>query len=238
MSNLNPDQFHTRIVDVKSGDRYYGEHPAMEVHHFEGPQDIAARGAAVAISPPHNQYLYNRDLIDDRHPDRADIVTYHPHNEPGPQTAMFGVLHEPPKVDLLMSSFDRPKGSVSRVLGVGALESHARWGEYPVPSGDLSKHSAPMVQRLVDKGVVEKPEQDYREDFDWDDDGNPVEQFHDPSAVKVTNSVDHGNAQFMIGLAHRTGSLNNRLPTSTRDVSPAVSNLGMQFFKKITGQTS
>lgn len=81
------------------------------------------------------------------------------------QQALFTVHHEPPKVDLLFAHEDL-RHMVPGALGRVAMETHAKYGEYPAASGDLSPHSGRLVQNLSDKGIIKFPEHLDYPDFD------------------------------------------------------------------------
>lgn len=75
----------------------------------------------------------------------------------GGQGKLFDVKHRAPKLDLLFAHEDLRPHAMG-LLGRAALESHARYGQYPEASDDLSQHSEKIVRRLADKGIIKYPE--------------------------------------------------------------------------------
>lgn len=78
---------------------------------------------------------------------------------PGPhgQQALFDVDHMPPVVESLFATEDA-RHLVPTALGLAARHSLSNYGELPIPSKDLSKHSAPLVEHLQQRGIVHEDE--------------------------------------------------------------------------------
>lgn len=157
-------------------------------------KEAGYKGAYAGVSPPSYDFLNNP-----AYPVRG-------------QQALFSAHYTPPVVHHLYGTTDRHPGSVSRALGVAALESHARWGAYPVASHSLSEHSAPLVEKVRDSGAL--PEDTYTE---------------------ATNTENKWSGESTFGWRREQV---DRFPAGEhRDLSGLHSLQGQQFFRDVTGQT-
>lgn len=75
------------------------------------------------------------------------------HRSLDPDGKLFTHAHTPAKLHALLAT---GKQHVGPLIGMAAREAKSRWGEDLKPSNDLSEHSAPIVAKLRDKGVVPK----------------------------------------------------------------------------------
>lgn len=81
---------------------------------------------------------------------------YPRHSDDG-QGRLFNHVYSPPKIHEL-GAHDGMEGTVPALLGMAAHESLRRWGRLPAASNDLSDDSAPMVDHLVRRGIIEQPQ--------------------------------------------------------------------------------
>lgn len=176
------------------------------------------QGVYAEVKGPTDEYGYPRHLVNTKVPSKDRPTDWQTSDRSGVgaeafrNQRLFDVRHEPPVVTTLMGTNPRPKGAVSQVLGVAAIESKARWGQYPTPSPDLSQHSAPIVQRLVDKGVVDNPH-----------------EYESPDKVQVTNRYNRDVGHEAV---EDHAAVFKYVPASR--VHKGM--LGSQFFKHLTGQ--
>jgi hypothetical protein len=154
-----------------------------------------ASGAAITVTAPQDLYrtLHYPTKMDPkpRFDDFQNRTDYEPEKEtePGEQMGLFNHYHEAPKVFSLAATPDA-RHHVGALLGMAALESHARYGETPQASSDLSPNSAPVVQRLIDKGLVKAPDQS---------DHNAIDHtVPEPGKVKAVNAMGNDYADMNI----------------------------------------
>jgi hypothetical protein len=183
-NNLSSPQFgdlESRIAPAPMAldNRGFGVSVATRVpHHVYGDIDpgvpmTSVQGAAAVVAGPRTFTRFNRDAV--AVPDNAPSGARYDHEkehgyrtmlnneqfaeERATQPKMFGMGHAPPVLDILAASEQAPRHAAHAALGLAAMESHARYGQYPEASSDLSLHSAPIVRRLADAGVIKAPEQ-------------------------------------------------------------------------------
>lgn len=125
-----------RMIDLFT----YGNDVESHVKDFKvlGEQ---VHGASFAhIIPPHVSYEY---------------PTNHPTTDDMGVPTLFGTEPPPkPKIET-MGSNRGGANTVATVLGAAIDESRRRWKTDPVPSTDLSSHSIKLVNRLINKGVID-----------------------------------------------------------------------------------
>jgi len=82
------------------------------------------------------------------------------------QGRLFAARRTAPKLEVLFAHEDLRPHAMG-LLGRAAVESHARYGQYPEASSDLSQHSEKIVSRMAEKGLIKYPENlDYPPDED------------------------------------------------------------------------
>lgn len=112
-------------------------------------------GAEAHVSAPRTRYIYGDSGSSVQQSD--EYVTQHiGSRESDGQGALFGVTHTHPEMHWLVSHPDM-RGHVPTMLGIAALETHARYGEYPRPADNLSDQSTRMVEKLASVGATKMP---------------------------------------------------------------------------------
>jgi hypothetical protein len=118
----------------------------------------------VGVTRSSDTYTYNDNAVGDHNarmsPEKGGWAGRHTFGYFPPekgQGELFSVEHEAPHLDVLFAHHDM-RHLVPGALGKAALETHARYGEYPKASNDLSPHSEKLVRRLSEKGVIQYPE--------------------------------------------------------------------------------
>jgi hypothetical protein len=116
--------------------------------------------AEVRVSKPNDTYMYNKDLYNGQQMDHWSGDRSRGYASAGPleperhgQYAMLENSHDAPKVDWMVGHND-VKHHIPMLMGVAANDALARYHEPLHASDDLSKHSAPIVDRLAERGVV------------------------------------------------------------------------------------
>lgn len=104
------------------------------------------RGAFIELDHPRTESYYY-------HHEDGGILNSNPQR---PQMQLFEHTYRPPTVTGIAAQ-EGMEHHVPALMGLAAQESLQRWGRLPEASGDLSQHSAPMVQHLVDKGIISEP---------------------------------------------------------------------------------
>ena len=100
-------------------------------------------GVATVNSPTNSYGNFGGDRSKAGFSDESDSLD--------PDGKLFSHWHTPAKLHLLTAT---GKQHVAPVIGMAVNEAKERWGETLKPSSDLSPHSAKIVAKLRDKGVV------------------------------------------------------------------------------------
>lgn len=135
-------------------DKGFGRIPSTTFAAYREPTARNERGVAL---PGHEGKGAFLEL------DHPRSESYYYYNEPagsltmpGHQQQLFAHTYRPPTVSGLGAQ-EGMEHHVPSLLGMAAQESLQRWGRLPEASGDLSQHSRPMVQHLVNRGVIDEP---------------------------------------------------------------------------------
>jgi hypothetical protein len=125
-------------------------------------------------------------------PVRGSSVIAHDSGQP----VIFDAKVEHPPVVNALTRDEDAEGLVPSTLGAVVQESKKRWGMTPAPSRDLSGASLPMVKRLVDKGLLPKPDKEYTQvnsldQTDWAETKEEGwrDKVDDTAALHATNSL-------------------------------------------------
>ena len=78
----------------------------------------------------------------------------------GGQGLLFKMDYEPPTIDYMAGTKDASRAGIGKVLGLAAHDSQMRWGVPPQPSTNLSDHSAPVVNSLIEAGLIQGRDKD------------------------------------------------------------------------------
>lgn len=160
----------------------------VEPNHEKGRLD----GGVVSIERP--RYVSTLHTIAQQRFEEKQEATA----QPGDQLKAFDhVIYDRGKVQEMFAS--RTHGAhTMTLLGAAALDHKNRYGALPGVSKSLSRHSAPIVQRAVDRGLVD----------------NPTSK--DDSQVRVTNDEKHASPQEMSrALAMQTAGSEGRASRMT-----------------------
>lgn len=208
-----------------------------------------ARGTEVTVSAPRYQPnfgedragrykdlgLYRREAADPDAPRRYSRTLFD--YEPGTITDLYGHPHTPHTVGpalALAAQWHQRQGG----------ERHVRQG-FPQASDNLSKHSSPLVHKLADKGVIDRPQYESRNDITWHEGdadypnldlgrepsrspgvfGQLNDQFARSKGTPVTHEIPEADmASARVLLRQTMGYQKKTAPIQTRPVGP----LGIQ----------
>lgn len=216
---MEPSRQVTHVLSHDSDGRHWGI-SALRSRY----KDSELSGAAASVDPPKNDYVLNSDFASPIPENRFGWDGRGSVPDDNGQRALFSAHHTPPELVTLASAGRSPR-DVGAVIGAAALESKARYGEFPKPSGDLSRFSAPLVEHLANKGLIEAPKQDHGTSR-----GKPG------SKVKVTNDLDRFWGDMNVRSLHHQ-VMNATWPgTSARSYDPKIvrsdsANVGQQFME-------
>ena len=143
--------------------------PIKISHHvdFDGGRSFMAHrdGEAVAtasLSAPYTEYSEHRY---EGVPAKTGLApTYGSHTDDHRTPTLFGIKHDPPKIDYLWSHGAKP-GDVATMLGTMAVHSQKQFGTIPAASESLSDDSARLVNK-VNPHIGRKPVQNTLGKFD------------------------------------------------------------------------
>lgn len=75
-------------------------------------------------------------------------------DEDNGQGSLFKHDYTPPTIDYMAGTKDASRAGIGKALGLAAQDSQLRWGTPPEPSTNLSDHSAPVVNSLIEAGLI------------------------------------------------------------------------------------
>jgi hypothetical protein len=229
------------VITEKRDARYPKTNQHITIGHLPPrSEEVHPSGAVVGLVPGHATYTgrlhpdpnpQNRStsqIIGSRSVPaftgaRTDVGFVPENHHPGEknhQLPLFNTQWTPPKIDSMAATADSGH-RIPALLGAAALESKARYGQLPVASDSLSKHSAPIVQHLVDKGIIESPH------AVEGDEG----MFADTSHVDVTNDLDRHWGNRAVYRATQGQIFQPLEGNSVRSSPYPYGNVGSQFLR-------